>query len=82
LGSEPHLTELLKYTNIRNYTTHATSHPDWGSHAGSAIIIRKDIKHHELAKYETDNIQAMNISIEDSDGNLTISAITALTPLN
>jgi hypothetical protein len=45
------------------------------AHAGSAIILRKDIKPHELAKYEMGNIQAMNISIEDWDGNFTISAI-------
>jgi hypothetical protein len=30
---------------------------------------------HELAKYEMDHIQATNISIEDWNENLTISAI-------
>jgi hypothetical protein len=30
------------------------------------------MKHHELAKYETDHIQATNINIEDWDGYLTI----------
>jgi hypothetical protein len=43
--------------------------------AGSAIIIRKDIKYHEHAKYEMDHIQATNISIENWDGNFNISAI-------
>jgi hypothetical protein len=33
------------------------------------------MKHHDLLKYETDNIHATNISIEDWDGNLIISAI-------
>jgi hypothetical protein len=63
------------YVSIPNYTAYATNHLDERAHAGSAIITRKDIKHHELAKYETDHIQATNISINDRDGNLTISAI-------
>jgi exonuclease III len=74
LVSETHFTEQ-NYVNILNYITYATNHLDRRAHAGSAIIIRKNIKHHELPKYETDHIQAMNVSSEDWDGNLTISAI-------
>jgi hypothetical protein len=74
LVSEAHFREQ-NYVNIPNYITYAPNHPDGRPHAGSAIIIRKDIKHHELPKYETDHIQATNISIEDCDGNLTISTI-------
>jgi exonuclease III len=74
LVSETHFTEQ-NYVNIRNYITYATNHPDGRAHASSAIIIRKDIKHHELVKYEMDHIRATNTSIEDWDGNLTISAI-------
>jgi hypothetical protein len=72
--SETHFTEQ-SYVNIPNYITYATNHPDGKARACSAIIIRKYIKHNELPKYETDHIQATNISIEDWDGNLTISAI-------
>jgi hypothetical protein len=46
------------------YITYATYHSDGTPHAGSAIIVRKDIKHDELARYATDHIQATNISIE------------------
>jgi hypothetical protein len=74
LVSETHFTER-NYVNIPPYITYATNHPDGRAHAGSATIIRKDIKHHELAKYEVDHIQATNISMEDWDGNLAISAI-------
>jgi exonuclease III len=74
LVSETHFTEQ-NYVNIPNYITYATNHPDGRAHAGSAIIIRKCIKHHELPKYETDHIQATIVSIEDWDGNLTISTI-------
>jgi hypothetical protein len=71
--SETHFTEQ-NYVNISNSITYATNHPDGTTHADSAIIKRKDIKHHELAKYEMDHIQVTNISIEDWDGNLTTSA--------
>jgi exonuclease III len=60
LVSETHITEQ-NYVNVPYYTTYATNHPDGRAHACSAIIIRKAIKHHELAKY--DHIQAVNISI-------------------
>jgi hypothetical protein len=74
LVSETRFTEQ-NYVKIPTYTTNATNHPDRTARAGLAIKIRKDVKHHELAKYEKDHIQATNISIEDGGGNLTISAI-------
>jgi hypothetical protein len=52
---------------------YATNHLDGTARAGSAIIIKKDIKHHKLAKYEMGYIQATNISTEDKDENLTIT---------
>jgi hypothetical protein len=72
--SETHFTEQ-NCVNIPTYTTYATNRPDGTAHADSAINIRKDIKHHELAKYEMDHVQQTNICIEDWDRNLTISAI-------
>jgi hypothetical protein len=55
-----HFTEQ-NYVNIPNYITYATNYPIGRAYAGSAIIIRKDIKRNQVAKYETDNIQVMNI---------------------
>jgi hypothetical protein len=78
-------THFMEHNNvyIPNLVTYATNHPGTSTQAGSAIFIRKDIKHHELAKYEVDHIQATNISIEDWDENLTILAILLLpTPHN
>jgi hypothetical protein len=40
----------------------------------SAIIITNDMKLYKLIKYEKDHIQATNISIENWDGSLTITA--------
>jgi exonuclease III len=68
LVSETHFTER-NYVNIPYYITYATSHLDGRAHAGSAIIIKTDMKHHELAKYEKEHIPATNISIKDWDGN-------------
>jgi hypothetical protein len=75
---EPHFTER-NYILIPNSTTY---HPDGRTHASSAIIMIKDVKLHELAKYETDHIQATNISIEDWNGSLTVSAIYEYCPLS
>jgi hypothetical protein len=63
------------YVKITTYTKYATSQPDGTAHSGSATIIRKDIMYNKLDKYETDHIQATNISIAHWDGNLIISAI-------
>jgi hypothetical protein len=39
-----------KYVNIPAYITYTTNHPDGTARAVSAIIIRKNIRYHELAK--------------------------------
>jgi hypothetical protein len=74
LVSELHFTERSDI-KILAYTTYATNSPDGTAHAGPATIIRKDIKCYELAKYETDHIQATNVSIGDWDRNLITSAV-------
>jgi hypothetical protein len=58
--SETKFTER-NHVKIPAYTTYATNHSDGKAHAGSDIL---NIKHYELAKYETDHIQATNISTE------------------
>jgi hypothetical protein len=47
LVSETHFKEK-NYVNIHNYVTHATNLCDGTTHAGSDIILRKVIKHHEI----------------------------------
>jgi hypothetical protein len=59
---------------IAAYITYATSHLGGKAPAISTIFVIKDIKHLELAKYETDHVHAMNISMK-TDINLTILAI-------
>jgi hypothetical protein len=74
LISKTHFTER-NYIKLPNYISYDTKHPDGGAHAGTAILIRKNIKHYELAKYETEHIQATSVCIEDWNRKLTISAI-------
>jgi exonuclease III len=47
--SETHVTKQNN-VNIPNYITYATNHLNEEPHADSVTIIRKDIKHHDLAK--------------------------------
>lgn len=74
LISETHFTNR-SYLKLHNYIIYDTKHPDGSAHGGSAVIIRRSIKHHEACKYQTHYIQATTIVIEDSRGPISISAI-------
>jgi exonuclease III len=49
LISETHFTNK-SYLKIPNFNIYHTNHPDGAAHAGTAIIIRKNIKHYEREK--------------------------------
>jgi hypothetical protein len=55
----------------KNSKTHMQPNLGGRDHAVSTIVVRKNMKHHKLARYEMDCIQAMNRSIEGCDGSLT-----------
>ena len=75
LISETHFTSK-SYFSIPGYNCYHSLHPDDRAHAGTAIIIKKSICHHELEKWEKDYIQATSISITDINGShIVISAI-------
>ena len=40
-----------------------TTHPDETAHGGTAVIIRRNIKHHARAEYKQNNVQATSISL-------------------
>ncbi|CAG9122199.1 unnamed protein product [Plutella xylostella] len=54
---------------------YATYHPDNTSHAGTAVIIRSNLKHNLLPEYRTPHIQATSIAVYDKQGALAISSI-------
>jgi exonuclease III len=76
LASETHFTDR-SYITILNYNINQTAHPDETAHGGTAVIIRKNIKHHVRAEYRHENILATNIAIEGNIhvGETTLSAI-------
>ena len=74
LISETHFTNK-SYIKINGYTVYNTKHPDGTAHGGSAIIIKNAVKHHELPKYDKDYIQATSVSIEDWNGQITLTAL-------
>lgn len=74
LVSETHFTDL-SFFRIPNFTLYTTNHPDDRAHAGSAVLIKKHIKHYELPKYQFDYIQSTFVVVEFSTGPLAIGAV-------
>ena len=74
LVSETHFTSKT-YFEISNYKTYHTIHPDGTAHGGSAILVKSSIRHTELPKYQTDELQATSIEVQDGSGSLCISAL-------
>lgn len=74
LIAETHFTQR-SYPKLQNYFIYHTNHPSGAAHGGTAIIIKKNIKHFELPKSEHDFLQATTLVVEDWNGPITISAI-------
>lgn len=74
LISETHFTKK-SFIHFPQYTIYNTLHPSGTARGGTAVIIKTNIKHHEIEKYQQDNIQATSVVIEDCLGPFTISAI-------
>lgn len=74
LISEKHFS-TKNHFNIRGFNFYGTKHSDGTAHEGTAIIIRKNIKHHELIKHDEEQLQATSIQIEEWNGPLVLSAV-------
>lgn len=74
LVSETHFTNR-SYLTYKDYNIYHTRHPDGNAHGGTAVIIRKNIKHHEMEKYGTEHLQATTISVADMNGPITVSSV-------
>jgi len=53
-------------------------HPDSKVHGKIALIIRSDIKHYEIGKFQREFLQAISIVVEDQNSCITISATYSL----
>lgn len=74
LISETHFTNK-SYLHIPQYKLYNVNHPDGKAHGGSAILIRENIRHHQIQHFCTNEIQSTNIVVEDLRGPVTISSI-------
>jgi exonuclease III len=74
LISETHVTEKKLHINT---PLHSLSHQLSGCHPreGTAILIKSSIQHHQLCNYSQDFLQATSVTIQDTAGFLTISAV-------
>ena len=63
------------FQNSEVYTTYVTNHPDGTAHGGTAVIVKSNIKHHELQPSDHDFIQATSININELDSGLTVTAV-------
>jgi len=71
---ENHLTDK-SYLKIPGNKIYHTNYPDNTAHAGTAIIIKSKIKHHQLHKYEKDYLQATSIRVKTLPYEISVSAI-------
>lgn len=74
LISEAHLT-INSHCNFHGYIIHQCNHPDGTAHAGSAILIKSNIKHSPLPSYQNESFQATNIRIILNNIPTTISSV-------
>jgi hypothetical protein len=63
LISEAHFTDKT-HLKIPNYNIYNTQHPDGIAHAGTAIIIKQNIKHYERMENKQENSQATTVTIQ------------------
>ena len=74
LVSETHFTER-SHINTPQYAIYHTPHSEQKAHGGTAVIVRKSLKHHLETAYSTEHIQATSIALKDHLGELTITAV-------
>jgi hypothetical protein len=74
LISETHFTGK-NYLKLPKYTVYHTNHSAGTVRGGTTIIIKTTIKHHLQNNYKQHFLQATSVSVEDSDGPLSISAV-------
>jgi exonuclease III len=74
LISETHFTTKTHF-QIPQYNTYYTNHPDGTAHAGTAIIVKHTLRHHELSQYAADFLQATSINVSTLPFELTVSAV-------
>lgn len=73
LINETHL-KPQKQFNIRNYTTYRTDRKE-SKGGGTAILVKKGIKHGELPSCKQENIESTGILLQTKNGNFNIYSV-------
>lgn len=63
------------FCSIPNFILYRCDHPDGTSHAGSAILVRRNLNHNPLPSYKKNYIQATSVEISTSNQRLTLSSV-------
>ena len=74
LISETHFTDRSHF-RVPGYDGYSTQHPDNTAHGGTAIIVRRAIKHHAREEFRHDYLQVTSIAIQDEKGALNIASV-------
>lgn len=74
LISESHTTSSSS-CHIEGFTIYHTPHPDGRAHAGSAVLIKTNLKHTVMEGYSATHLQATSIRLEDRAGPIVLSAV-------
>lgn len=74
LLTETHLDKNSKFT-FRKYNHYVTPHPNNSSRGGSAILIKKTIKHYEDNPIATTEFQITTVTVETNGTPLQLSAL-------
>jgi exonuclease III len=74
LVSETHVTDR-SHINIPHYAIYHTPHPDTKTHGGTAVIVRRNLKHHLEMAYNEEHTQETSIVLEDQMGEITVTAV-------
>jgi len=77
LISKTHLTKE-HYYKILSYSIYHTTHLHDTAHGNTGIIIKNNIRHHELDNFKSNFLQAIIVKIEDWCGSLLFHLYIAL----
>lgn len=74
LISETHFTKE-SFIKFKNYELYHTIHPHNTARGGSAVIIRKNLKHHEEDKLSVEEFQATTVRVTANSQSLLITSV-------
>lgn len=74
LIAETHFTKH-SFVKFKNFVTYHTIHPNNTARGGSAVIVRKNLKHSEEEKLQTEEFQATTIQLFTASKSLIITSL-------